>query len=208
MAAYLCRRCKQLLPVARSDKWLVSVRIVQCWTFYFFRSLANCRSWNPHPSLVSVHSRLLCSSTETLPVPPPDGAARIYPDKIRAIVDQITQLTLLETAQLNELLKVHMLYIHVHLPSRPRGYRFVCMFMHMEVQIKVISQSQDQWSICTCPNCKCWCRVCNYIYFSLSCLLPPFLPFCNTQSTLNIPDAPMMVQGGPPTPAAQEVSIT
>ena len=100
---------------------------------FFFRSLAYGRNWRRHPSLVSVQSMLLSSSTEPLPVPPPDGAERIYPDKIRDIVDQITQLTLLETAQLNELLKVDTLECAVHLP---RGCRFVCMFMHMEAQGK------------------------------------------------------------------------
>jgi ribosomal protein L7/L12 len=44
-------------------------------------------------------------SSQPLPVPEPDGSAKTYPDKLHAIVDHISQLTLLETAQLNELLK-------------------------------------------------------------------------------------------------------
>ena len=52
-------------------------------------------------------SRVLSSAlVEPLSVPGPDGVAKVYPDKIRTIVENISQLTLLETAQLNELLKV------------------------------------------------------------------------------------------------------
>lgn len=40
-----------------------------------------------------------------LPPPVPDGAEPVYSKKIRDIVSEISQLTLLETAQLNELLK-------------------------------------------------------------------------------------------------------
>ena len=43
-----------------------------------------------------------------LPPPPADSAAKIYSDKIRSLVADISQLSLLETAQLNELLKVHV----------------------------------------------------------------------------------------------------
>ena len=42
-----------------------------------------------------------------LPPPVPDGAEPVYSKKIRDIVSEISQLTLLETAQLNELLKVY-----------------------------------------------------------------------------------------------------
>ena len=45
--------------------------------------------------------QLLC----TLTSPPPDSA-RVYSDKIRSIVNDISGLTLKETAQLNEMLKV------------------------------------------------------------------------------------------------------
>lgn len=40
---------------------------------------------------------------DPLPPPPPKGT---YPEKIQALVRDISQLTLLETSQLNELLKV------------------------------------------------------------------------------------------------------
>ena len=46
-------------------------------------------------------------SSQPLPVPDPDGSSKTYPEKIHTIVDHISQLTLLETAQLNELLKVN-----------------------------------------------------------------------------------------------------
>lgn len=50
--------------------------------------------------------RMFSTSAKPHPVPEPDGSAKTFPDKIHTIVDQISQLTLLETAQLNELLKV------------------------------------------------------------------------------------------------------
>lgn len=67
-----------------------------------------------------VHSRLLASevgnvatttaaassTSEVIPPPPLDGKPRDYPNKVRRIVDDIAQLTLLETSQLNDLLKV------------------------------------------------------------------------------------------------------
>ena len=46
------------------------------------------------------------STSEPLPPPPPDGADKSYPEKLQSLVRDISQLTLLETAQLNELLKV------------------------------------------------------------------------------------------------------
>lgn len=55
--------------------------------------------------------RLLSASvpevTEPIPAPPPDAAGPVYPEKIRELVHEISQLTLVETAQLNELLKVY-----------------------------------------------------------------------------------------------------
>lgn len=50
-------------------------------------------------------------SSEPLPVPDPDGSAKTYPEKLHTIVDCISQLTLLETAQLNELLKVWLSHL-------------------------------------------------------------------------------------------------
>ena len=55
-------------------------------------------------------NRLLCSTVDPLPVPEADSNKK-YPEKITRIVEDISRLTLLETAQLNELLKVHA-YIH------------------------------------------------------------------------------------------------
>ena len=55
-------------------------------------------------------NRLLCSTVDPLPVPEADSNKK-YPEKITRIVEDISRLTLLETAQLNELLKVHT-YIH------------------------------------------------------------------------------------------------
>ena len=46
-------------------------------------------------------------SDSVIPPPPLDGKAREYPDKLRKIVDEISNLTLLETSQLNDLLKVN-----------------------------------------------------------------------------------------------------
>ena len=45
-------------------------------------------------------------STEAIPVPQAEGADKIFPPKIQSIVNDISQLTLLEVADLNELLKV------------------------------------------------------------------------------------------------------
>ena len=52
-------------------------------------------------------NRLLCSTVDPLPVPEGDSNKK-YPEKITRIVEEISKLTLLETAQLNELLKVHI----------------------------------------------------------------------------------------------------
>ncbi len=43
------------------------------------------------------------------PIPPPamSGEPKVYPEKVKQIVADISTLTLLETSQLNELLKVH-----------------------------------------------------------------------------------------------------
>ena len=51
-------------------------------------------------------SRLLCSTVDPLPVPEADSSKK-YPEKITGIVKDVSKLTLLEKAQLNELLKVH-----------------------------------------------------------------------------------------------------
>lgn len=46
------------------------------------------------------------SPSDPIPPPPLDGKPRQYPEKITRIVDEISRLTLLETSQLNDLLKV------------------------------------------------------------------------------------------------------
>ena len=55
---------------------------------------------------IQLFNRQLCSVVDPLPVPEADNN-KTYPEKISRIVEDISKLTLLETAQLNELLKVH-----------------------------------------------------------------------------------------------------
>ena len=52
------------------------------------------------------------SEPQPLPPPPPDGVSKSYPEKIQSLVRDISKLTLLETAQLNELLKVSLVRVH------------------------------------------------------------------------------------------------
>ena len=52
-------------------------------------------------------SATAAASSPPIPPPPVDGKSSNYPDKIKKIVDDISQLTLLETSQLNDLLKVY-----------------------------------------------------------------------------------------------------
>ena len=58
----------------------------------------------------TVTSHALCRrlmSSDPMPLPTDDlSKAKVYPEKIHQIVDQIEKLTLLEVADLNELLKV------------------------------------------------------------------------------------------------------
>lgn len=49
---------------------------------------------------------LTSNSCQTLAAPSPDGQPKEYPQKIVNLVDSISQLTLLEVSDLNELLKV------------------------------------------------------------------------------------------------------
>ena len=56
-----------------------------------------------------VHRRLHYSvrlATEPLPAPTSAAGVKVYPPKIELLVKDISNLTLLETSQLNELLKV------------------------------------------------------------------------------------------------------
>ena len=71
-----------------------------------------------------------------LPPPVPDGAEPVYSKKIRDLVSEISQLTLLETAQLNELLKVNICIVNFTLAIfvRPNfglevGVRYTTGFM-------------------------------------------------------------------------------
>jgi len=50
--------------------------------------------------------------TGTIPPPPVEGEAKIYPEKIQNLVDDISKLTLIEVADLNELLKVCIVLIY------------------------------------------------------------------------------------------------
>ena len=51
-------------------------------------------------------------SSEAMPLPAAEPTAhKVYPAKISTIVDQIAQLNLLEVADLNELLKVSIIFI-------------------------------------------------------------------------------------------------
>lgn len=43
--------------------------------------------------------------------PQPDDAVKEYPEKITNIVDEISKLTLIEVADLNELLKVRKVFV-------------------------------------------------------------------------------------------------
>ena len=84
-----------------------------------------------------VHRRLHCSvrlATEPLPAPTSAGGVKVYPPKIELLVKDISNLTLLETSQLNELLKVGLPlafvllcfeYTGIDVPSR---YVFLMQF--------------------------------------------------------------------------------
>lgn len=77
--ASVCRRCRQALP-------------------YYRRHLLGVRR---------LHAVRALSAEAAEPLPPPssDGGPKTYPERIRNLVSEISQLTLAETAQLNELLK-------------------------------------------------------------------------------------------------------
>ena len=49
---------------------------------------------------------LSAAATDPLPVPPADGTPPVYSEKISGLVKDISNLTLSEVAQLNDLLKV------------------------------------------------------------------------------------------------------
>ena len=49
---------------------------------------------------------MMWSKIEPIPLPQPDGEPKQYSNKIRTLVEEISSLTLSETAELSELLKV------------------------------------------------------------------------------------------------------
>ena len=58
----------------------------------------------------SSHALCRLMSSDPMPLPSDDlSKAKVYPEKINQIVDQIEKLTLLEVSDLNELLKVRNL---------------------------------------------------------------------------------------------------
>ena len=61
--------------------------------------------WRIHTRFNSV------AYNSTLPAPQPDDAVKEYPEKITNIVDEISKLTLVEVADLNELLKVKKVFV-------------------------------------------------------------------------------------------------
>ena len=78
-----------------------------CMCFRF--SLRNSR---PETSRLDLHSAsALCisqrqNSTQVIPSPTLEGETKSYAPKIQKLVSEISQLTLIEVADLNELLKV------------------------------------------------------------------------------------------------------
>lgn len=71
-------------------------------TVFFLRFLAG----PTHIRCVAAEAAATSDGPQTIPPPPLEGKSRQYPEKIRRIVDDISQLTLLEISQLNTLLKV------------------------------------------------------------------------------------------------------
>ena len=83
-----------------------------CWPVTHVNLVFRCsrcsrRMWNS-----TISSSRLCS----LAAPEPDEAPKEYPEKIKHVVDEISKMTLIEVAELNDLLKV------MHMSSAcPRG---------------------------------------------------------------------------------------
>lgn len=70
--------------------------------------MSNCScTWCVSLQRWRIHSRFNSAAyNSTLSAPQPDDAVKEYPEKITNIVDEISKLTLIEVADLNELLKV------------------------------------------------------------------------------------------------------
>jgi len=61
-----------------------------------------------------IHTRFNSAAyNSTLSAPQPDDAVKEYPEKITNIVDEISKLTLIEVADLNELLKVRKVFVGI-----------------------------------------------------------------------------------------------
>ena len=74
------------------------------------RRFAPTRVWPRVAANTAVcHQRVCSTATDPLPKPPADGSPRVYPEKVRGLVNEISGLTLTEVAQLNDLLKVRRL---------------------------------------------------------------------------------------------------
>lgn len=80
--------------------FLAHVRTIRCKRYEYIVCMVHC--------LFTMDIRLSCSSVDPLPTPQADSNNE-YPEKITRIAEDISKLTLLETAQLNELLKVTIL---------------------------------------------------------------------------------------------------
>ena len=59
--------------------------------------------------MLSISCQKCCSVADApIPIPRKDGEAKLYSEKIRNIVEEVSKLTLAEVVDLNTLLKVFM----------------------------------------------------------------------------------------------------
>lgn len=99
----------------RTEVMLTARNLVQCYLFpklfiRFMQPIQRCVSSEASASAVS------SSSDQVIPPPTLDGKPRDYPENISKIVESISKLTLLETSQLNDLLKVRVCNIPYSVP--------------------------------------------------------------------------------------------
>ena len=83
--------------------------------------------------MLSVSCQQCCAVADsTIPIPRKDGEAKIYSDKIRNIVEEVSKLTLAEVVDLNSLLKVFVSNIFHFIfdlsMSFPHSY-LICIFL-------------------------------------------------------------------------------
>lgn len=69
------------------------------------------------------------TTVEAVPPPKSDDCDKVYPEKIQRIVSDISKLSLVETSQLNELLKVGEKNNSVYKQSE-----IVCLHLHFHLQ--------------------------------------------------------------------------